>query len=488
MEICQKLAGFTMAHADNVRRYMSKKKVEKLEHERDNFVLGCEQSGINASISNKLFDQMMDFAKYAFNKSHAACYADIAYITAYLKTYYPSEFFCAVASNSQLKKYPVIMQDIKKYKKRGELKADNNGKPIKLFAPNINISQDKLSISEDGDLYLGFSSIKGVSSTSLEIINERQKGQFKSLDDFFVRLPKIKSNVLEALIASGCFDDFHSNRLSIKNTASLKTAYLKTYNAKNEELQTLRQIKQAIEQQDNNSLKNLCPNGKIPTLKSVETRIASRLSAKEDAWNHFINEAFYPVEESVIKRLNAEHDYLQLYVSGHPLDCYDSNGTTDNIFEPISNKKWLGTVVSAEVMVSKKTSQPFQVLDIETKNGHISAINFNEDLISVITVGNTYVFTGKTIERDETIQLNIWNVEEAKSKKENLFFHDLTLFNIPVFKNLFKEYIGASYPYEIVFADNTGSDMIRSTGIFVNKDFKDLVGFHQLRFSHELNS
>ena len=94
MKICTDLAGFTMGHADNVRKYMSKKKKDKLAHERDAFVEGCkETSGIPEEESNRLFDQMMDFAAYAFNKSHAAAYALLAFFTAYYKAYYPDKFY-----------------------------------------------------------------------------------------------------------------------------------------------------------------------------------------------------------------------------------------------------------------------------------------------------------------------------------------------------------------------------------------------------------
>lgn len=212
MQIVMKLAGYTMGRSDLVRRAMAKKKPEVLEKERRNFVYGneelnvpgCVANGISETVANKIFDEMMKFAEYAFNKSHSVAYAVLAAQTAYLKYYYPVEFMAALMSsvidnNDKVARYINVCRQMN----------------VEVVAPNINECVGKFSIS-DGRILFGLSGIRSVGSTVIDrVVEEREKnGPFKDLRDFLTRMPAKDTNkkIVEALILSGAFDGLGANR------------------------------------------------------------------------------------------------------------------------------------------------------------------------------------------------------------------------------------------------------------------------------------
>lgn len=190
MQIFQKLAGYSLGGADLVRRAMSKKKTDKLAHERNAFIhgdaergiAGCVANGISEQIANELFDEMMDFAKYAFNKSHAAAYAVVSYQTAYLKYHYPVEYMCAMFNNKEQKDYQPLFSDCEFME-------------INLMPPNINHSYYRFTI-EDGNIRYGFMGIKGIGTENERLYNtliqHRTEEFYESVHDFLIRnlIPK----------------------------------------------------------------------------------------------------------------------------------------------------------------------------------------------------------------------------------------------------------------------------------------------------------
>ena len=211
MQIVMKLAGYTLGRSDLVRRAMSKKKAEVMAKERKNFVygneeeqvLGCIHNGIDEKTANHIWDEMLDFAKYAFNKSHAAAYADVAYQTAYLKCYYPLEFMAAlltsVSGNSdKIAEYHLELKQL----------------GIELLPPDLNRGEVSFSV-DDGGIRFGMSAIKSLGKDSaIAIIKERQNGTFLDLMDLAKRLSskEINRRTLEVLIKSGACDSFPANR------------------------------------------------------------------------------------------------------------------------------------------------------------------------------------------------------------------------------------------------------------------------------------
>ena len=216
MQIVRSLAGYSYARADLVRRAMSKKKSDVMEREREIFlngvvdehgdivVPGALRNGISATAANKIFDQMIDFAKYAFNKSHATCYAKIAYQTAYLKTHYRTEYLAA------------LMTSVIGYtEKTAEYIEECRRMGIKVLPPHINKSFSRFHATKDGIIY-GLLAIKNVGVKMVdEIVEEREKnGEFKDFVDFCTRIAEcdINSRAIDSMIKAGVFDCFKYSR------------------------------------------------------------------------------------------------------------------------------------------------------------------------------------------------------------------------------------------------------------------------------------
>lgn len=216
MQIFQKLAGYSLGQADMVRRAMSKKKEEKLKIERQAFIygdkqrniIGCVGNGISDKIADELFDEVMDFAKYAFNKSHATAYAVVSYQTAWLKYHYPKEYLCSMFNNKKQDQYDPIIEDCISY-------------DIELLQPDINASNYEFT-TEGNAIRYGFSGIKGIANRDVvdKIINKRKKQHFSSFYDFANRFLEEENgkcslfdkNFMEAIIRTGCFDSIFSDR------------------------------------------------------------------------------------------------------------------------------------------------------------------------------------------------------------------------------------------------------------------------------------
>ncbi len=289
MQIVRDLAGYTMGGSDEVRRAMSKKKAHIMEMERKNFVYGneekdikgCMNNGIGEDVANKIFDEMIDFASYAFNKSHAACYAVVSYQTAYLKYYYPKEFMAAsltsVSDNpTKLIEYMGSLSDM----------------GIKILPPDVNLGEGAFSVDEDG-IRFGLSTIKGVGkAVSDAIVRERTlNGKFLSLENFINRLPQkdLNKRSIEGFIKSGALDGMEGNR------------HEKILNA---ELFIDKKSKES--------------KAVIPGQMSFFDVVSEE--DKESFVSELIHIEEYPKEEL----LKYEMEVMGMYVSGHPLEEYTS--------------------------------------------------------------------------------------------------------------------------------------------------------------------
>ncbi|MBQ9099661.1 MAG: DNA polymerase III subunit alpha [Clostridia bacterium] len=199
MQIFRLLAGYSFGHADVVRRAMSKKKAGVMEAEKDAFLQGCTRNGIDSQVAEDIFQDMADFAHYAFNKSHAAAYAIISYRTAYLKVHYPKAYFAALLT-SELGNMPKIAEYIAEVGKRG----------IRVLPPDVNESDAVFHVSGD-HIRFGLLALKNVGRTFMEaLISERNRsGPYLSFDDFLDRLSSSELNKrqVEALIKAGAFDN-----------------------------------------------------------------------------------------------------------------------------------------------------------------------------------------------------------------------------------------------------------------------------------------
>lgn len=208
MQICRALAGYSYAKADNVRRAMSKKKADAMEAERSAFVNGCVENGIDKHAAEDIYEEMLGFAKYAFNKSHATAYGIISYRTAYLKAHFPAEYFAALLTS--------VLDNTSKVK---EYIADAQRFGISVLSPDINSSSESFT-SVGNNIRYGLLAIKNVGRIFVKsLIAERNKAPFKSFDDFVSRLigSDLNKRTVESMIKCGVFDSFGITRNSLLN-------------------------------------------------------------------------------------------------------------------------------------------------------------------------------------------------------------------------------------------------------------------------------
>ena len=213
MEIARALGKYSLGDADLLRRAMGKKKHKEMETHRSRFASGCKENNINETISKSIFDKMEKFAGYGFNKSHSVAYAMLSYQTAYLKTYYTTEFFSAALSSDMDNTNKII-----------NLLAACKQMNVKVNLPEINQSNYKFLPLEDGVINYGLGAIKGVGETAAYHIEEIRidKGRFVSIEDFCskVNLTTVNSGTIESLICSGCFDNI-SRKTRLENLKCL---------------------------------------------------------------------------------------------------------------------------------------------------------------------------------------------------------------------------------------------------------------------------
>jgi len=320
MQIVRDLAGYSMGRSDLVRRAMAKKKAGVMEQERENFVKGALNNGVDEKTANKIFDEMMDFASYAFNKSHAAAYAVIAYQTAWLKYYYPVEFMAALM-NSFMGSSDKISQYVRECKELG----------IEVLPPDINESYVKFTVV-NGKIRFGLAAVKNVGTGAvLEIINERKKGgRFNSFRDFCERVEgkDVNKRCIESLIKCGAFDSFGIYR------SRLMASYEK--------------IIDGIQQSRK---------------RNMEGQL-SIFEISDDKNSKIEDEDVYPEinEYSSKMLLSMEKEMLGLYISGHPLSEFeDELNSSVTLLSSDLNVNFSENAEDADIDVTKKLNDGMAV-------------------------------------------------------------------------------------------------------------------------------
>lgn len=207
MQVAQRVAGFSLAKADILRKAMSKKTASLMHSMRNEFIEGGLANGFSQDEVEEIYNLIEKFADYGFNKAHSVAYGYVAYYLAYLKANYPLEFFSALLSNGQSSDSNKIncIQEAKKY-------------GIKILPPSINYSTNRFKV-EDGNIRYSLMAIKNVGYAGYQaIVEQRNKGLFKDIFDFVSRMEtsKVNSKMLESLIMAGAFDEFKLNRMTIK--------------------------------------------------------------------------------------------------------------------------------------------------------------------------------------------------------------------------------------------------------------------------------
>ena len=395
MQIFQDLAGYTLGGADQVRRAMSKKKLSVLEAERSVFingideddevqpdgsvkrgrhVRGCVANGISAEKADELFTQMTEFAKYAFNKSHAAAYALIGYVTAWLKKHYPAEFIAAAMNWAENDGIPGLMHEAKLF-------------GVHVHAPDINRSGSGFTV-DNGEILFGLGAVKAVGATADDIIAERDaNGEFTSLPDFFRRV-SVRKNALENLIMAGAFDAYCSNRTALLSACEeFQTAAKKLREAEAKNADTRNVIEQILHLDDDAVVewqKNRGkPDAKPKTADAIRKTAAKKQSGSEERlsqWQAALDSVqLKSLHEDRDLRMKKEKELLGAYVTEHPLDRYpnpeDLDATPVQDAVPGSGR-FYGVITEVEIKLRKKDRKPMAFIKLEDQTGDITVCFF----------------------------------------------------------------------------------------------------------------
>ena len=394
MQIVRDLAGYTLGRSDLLRRAMSKKKSSVMEKERQNFIYGntdenikgCIANGIDEKVASKIFDEMIDFAKYAFNKSHAACYAFVSYQTAYLKYYYPLEFMAALMTS--------VMDNVNKV---SEYILTCKQMGIDILPPDVNEGESEFSVSGNG-IRFGLSAIKSIGKLAAEEIirNRNSSGKFRDLEDFISRLgnKEVNKRSLESFVKAGALDCFEGNRK-----------------------QKLLIIPELIDR------------------KTKDSKAVSGQMSLFDFGNEEQKESFklrLPEMEEFAKEdlLNFEKEMVGVYISGHPLDAYIERlktKTTANTLDFIINEESM----EAHLKENEKVIIGGLINNVSiklTRNNDTMAFILLEDIFSnveVIVFPKVYEKYKKLLENDAKILISgraSFNADEnGKLVAENIF-------------------------------------------------------------------
>ena len=359
MQIVRDLAGYTLGRSDLLRRAMSKKKGDVMEKERQNFVYGnpeegvpgCIANGINEATANKIYDEMIDFAKYAFNKSHAAAYAIVSYQTAYLKYYYPVEFMAALMT-SVIDNAGKVAEYIYTCRQMG----------INILPPDINTGEGNFSVSGNNILY-GLSAIKSVGRPVIEaIVNEReQNGPFKHLKDFIERLSgkEVNKRTIESFIKAGALDCLGGTR------KQFMMIYIKILDQVNQE-------------------KKYSMTGQMTLFDMVSEEQKSEFDIPLPNVGEYEKETMLAFEKEV----------LGIYVSGHPMQEYEAKwkksitATTMDfqLDEETGRTKVregeraiIGGMIAAKTIKHTKTNKTMAFISIEDLMGTVEVMVFPKD-------------------------------------------------------------------------------------------------------------
>ena len=396
MQIVQDLAGYSLGRADLVRRAMSKKKADVMARERTNFVYGnpdegvcgCVGNGIDEKVANKIFDDMTDFASYAFNKSHAACYAYVAYQTAFLKYYYPKEFMAALMTS---------VMDVTNKVSNYILTCKQLG--IDILPPDINDGYGGFSVSGNG-IRFGLSAIKGIGTSVADMIVEerKRKGIFDSMDDFVGRMTnkEINKRTMENFIRAGALDSLPGNRRQKLIIAP-----------------EMMEAKSKAAKDSQSGQMSLFDFGDEKTRESFRMKLP--------------NISEFDKQEL----LQAEKDVLGIYLSGHPLEDYKdvwektvTAKSTDFVPDEETGasvvqdgqKYTIGGMITDKTVKSTRNGKVMAFVTLEDLCGSVEVIIFPNDYLKFrdkLEIDRKVYITGRcSLGDDETGKLVCENVRE----------------------------------------------------------------------------
>ena len=482
MQIVRDLAGYSLGRADLVRRAMGKKKLDVMAKEREYFIHGqtdengniiipgCVRNGIDEQSANKIFDEMAEFAKYAFNKSHAAAYAVVSYRTAYLKAYYPAELMAATLNSflGNLDKAPIYIDECKRLN-------------IQILKPEINKSYTKFTV-EDGKIRFGLGGIKNVGFAVLDAIvkNREENGPFKDLPDFCERMQNdsVNKKCIESLIKSGAMDEFNQTRATL--------------------LASFEDIVDSI----NTSSKH--------TLKGQITMFDMAMGSEEEQELDKIKYKYTILNEYSEKELlSMEKEMLGLYITGHPLESLRNeieNQTNINtlkmaeakeeeletgkiIYKDGQNVKFAGIISSIKKKYTK-SNKLMAFVTIEDLYGSCEIIVFENcymNCADVLIEDNIVLVEGRlSIREDEETKIVASKITKFGAKSSHCLCIDITSLSEQQKEKLrgaIKFFAGDRNNIAVKIIN--GEKSVMSGGIFVNEEiineFKQIAGYDNVK-------
>src|SRR5690606_17189354 len=347
MQIAQVLAGYSLGGADLLRRAMGKKKPEEMAKQREIFVTGAVERGIDEKLATHIFDLMEKFAVYGFNKSHSAAYGLVSYQTAWLKAHYPAPFMAAVLSADMhnTDKVVILVEECRNMK-------------LRIDPPDVNVSEFKFTVNDDGRIVYGLGAVKGAGPVEAIVECRAEGGPFKDLFDFCNRvdLKRINKRTLEALIRSGALD-----RLGPYFQEELKAYQASVDKNRAVLLASMEEAVQAAEQTARSH-----DSGHMDLFGGVFAEPEADLYA-----NHR-----QARELSIKERLKGEKDTLGLYLTGHPIDEYEGEirrFARQRIVElkPARDTQTVaGMIVNLRVMKNKKGDK-MGFITLDDRSGRI---------------------------------------------------------------------------------------------------------------------
>lgn len=389
IKIAVDFAGYSMGEADMLRRAMGKKKPEVMAKEKEKFINGCTNKGYSKKIAEEVFAYLEPFADYGFNKSHSACYALIAYWTAYLKANYETEFMLGLLE-SDLNSVDKLVRDLKECEK----------KKIKVLPPNINESQSNFIIENKKQIRFGLQGIKSVSANAIEeIINKRGKNKYTSLSSLLnrVNLSEVNKKTLEILIKVGAMDEFGD---------------------RNKLLVMYQTIYENINKQNKND-----SNGQAGLFSDTQNNKINQNSYEGET-------VFYdPVDEKT--KLLWEKEYIGVYITSHPTEKYEDTMKFKKIrsiseLEILENESIIeayGLISKVKFIYTKRDNKKMAFIKIEDKNTEFDCVIFPknlDELIAHVVEGEIVIIKGKVnIRNDEKSIIidSITNTNKSISSK-----------------------------------------------------------------------
>ena len=362
MLLSRDLAGFTRGQSDELRKAMGKKLVDKMQDLRVKFMAGCEKNGFGPKQKlEQIWSDWAEFAKYAFNKSHATCYSWIAYQTAYLKAHYPAEFMAANLTRNR--------DDIAEV---GKFMDECKAMGMHVLCPDVNESDLTFTVNHEGNIRFGLGGVKGVGENAvIAIVDERKRnGRYKSVFDFMerVNLTSCNKRTIESLALCGAFDSF----------SDIKREQFMAYNAKSElVLDTIIRYGNRYQADMAMSKNSLFGGGDAIEITKPEIP--------------------YAPEWSPLERLNKERDLIGMFLSAHPLDEFEleinhiCNTTTSDLKDlpPLQGKQLrIGGMVTNTRIGTSKAGNPYGIFSLEDYAGAFEFALFGQNFVEY----NKYMF------------------------------------------------------------------------------------------------